>query len=180
MYRILYRFLASLARLIVRSGRSKDLEIIVLRHQLAVMRRPVDRPELTDADRSLLGAIAAALARPSRVAGRPRHTVALAPAPHRPALDPTTATAGPTIDLSGASPTHTAPRSRQFDLELPPHPRRTERARPHHRSVDNLADPQERRHRPRTHAIEGDVVRAPAVWVPETRPWWSGPRPAAA
>ena len=31
MCRILYRFLASLARLTVRSGRSKDLEIIVLR-----------------------------------------------------------------------------------------------------------------------------------------------------
>ena len=66
MYRISYRFLASLARLTVRSSRSKDLEIIVLRHQLAVLRRQVDRPELTDVDRSLLGAIAAALARPSR------------------------------------------------------------------------------------------------------------------
>ena len=66
MYRILYRLLASLARLAVRSGRSKDLEIIVLRHQLAVLRRQIDRPELTDADRSLLGAIAAALARPRR------------------------------------------------------------------------------------------------------------------
>ena len=38
----------------------------MLRHQLAVLRRQVDRPELTDADRSLPGAIAAALARPSR------------------------------------------------------------------------------------------------------------------
>ena len=66
MYRILYRFLASLARLTVRSGRSKDLEIIVLRHQLAVLRRQINRPEFTDADRSLLAAIAAALARPSR------------------------------------------------------------------------------------------------------------------
>ena len=66
MYRITYRFLASLARLAVRSGRSKDLEIIMLRHQLAVLRRQVNRPELTDADRSLLGAIAAALPRPSR------------------------------------------------------------------------------------------------------------------
>ena len=66
MYRILYRFLVALVRLAVRSRRSKDLEIIVLRHQLAVLRRQVDRPELTDADRSLLAAIAAALARPSR------------------------------------------------------------------------------------------------------------------
>ena len=40
--------------------------MIVLRHQVAVLRRQVDRPELTDADRSLLAAIAAALARPSR------------------------------------------------------------------------------------------------------------------
>ena len=38
----------------------------MLRHQLGVLRRQVDRPEFTDADRSLLGAIAAALPRPSR------------------------------------------------------------------------------------------------------------------
>ena len=50
----------------MRSGRSKDLEIIVLRHQVAVLRRQIDRPEITDADRSLLAAIAAALPRPSR------------------------------------------------------------------------------------------------------------------
>ena len=37
MCRILYRLLVSLARLAVRLGRSKDLEIIVLRHQIAVL-----------------------------------------------------------------------------------------------------------------------------------------------
>ena len=37
MCRILYLLLVSLARLAVRSGRSRDLEIIVLRHQLAVL-----------------------------------------------------------------------------------------------------------------------------------------------
>ena len=62
--RILYRFLASLALLTVRSGRAKDLEIIVLRHQLTVLQRQDTRPLLSDDDRSLLGAIAAALPRP--------------------------------------------------------------------------------------------------------------------
>ena len=63
VFRILYRFLAALARLFVRSGRSKDLEIIVLRHQLQVLRRQINRPPLNDDDRNLLGAIAAALPR---------------------------------------------------------------------------------------------------------------------
>jgi len=61
--RIFYRFLTLLARLTVRSGRSKDLEIIVLRHQLQVLRRQIDRPTITDQDRTMLGAIAAALPR---------------------------------------------------------------------------------------------------------------------
>ncbi|NNC74790.1 MAG: transposase [Acidimicrobiia bacterium] len=61
MFRILYRFLSALARLAVRSGRSKDLEIIVLRHQLTVLRRQTERPAIDDTDRTLLGAIAAAL-----------------------------------------------------------------------------------------------------------------------
>ena len=66
MYRVLYRFLASLARLTVRSGCSKDLEIIVLRHQLAVLRRQNNRPAFADEDRALLGAVAAALPRRQR------------------------------------------------------------------------------------------------------------------
>ena len=64
MYRIMYRFFVALVRLAVRSGRSKDLEIIVLRHQLGVLRRQVDRPALAEEDRALLGAIAAASASP--------------------------------------------------------------------------------------------------------------------
>ena len=58
---ILYRFLSQLARLVMRSGRWKDLQIIVLRHENTVLRRQIGRPALTDDDRTLLGAIAAAL-----------------------------------------------------------------------------------------------------------------------
>lgn len=66
MHRIPYRLIAALARIAVRSERSKDLKIIVLRHQLSVLRRQTDRPTLNDSDRSLLGAIAAALPRQKR------------------------------------------------------------------------------------------------------------------
>ena len=66
MCRILYRFLVLLARLVVRSGRSKELEIIVLRHQLSVLRRHNNRPKPTDRDRALLAGVAAALPRLQR------------------------------------------------------------------------------------------------------------------
>jgi len=64
--RILYRLIASLAGVAVRSGRSKDLELIVLRHQLGVLHRQIDRPEIDDDDRTLLDAIPSALPRPQR------------------------------------------------------------------------------------------------------------------
>jgi hypothetical protein len=67
MFRILYRFLTLLARLAVRSGHSKDLEIIVLRYQLSVLQRQNSRPRLNDDGRTVLGVIAAALP------GRQRH-----------------------------------------------------------------------------------------------------------
>ena len=66
MCRIFYKLLSAMARLAVRSGRSKDLEIIVLRHQLAVLRRQNNRPAVDDDDRTLLAAIAAALPRQLR------------------------------------------------------------------------------------------------------------------
>ncbi|MCP5025641.1 MAG: hypothetical protein GY929_05075 [Actinomycetia bacterium] len=56
MNRLLYRFLVALTSLAVRSGRSKDLGIIVLRHRLIMLRRQNDRRKLTDDDRTLLGA----------------------------------------------------------------------------------------------------------------------------
>jgi hypothetical protein len=37
-----------------RSERSKDLELVVLRHELSVLRRQVVRPQLGDADRVFL------------------------------------------------------------------------------------------------------------------------------
>jgi hypothetical protein len=45
--------------LLVRGDAAKDLEILVLRHQLTVLRRQVAHPRLEPADRALLAASAA-------------------------------------------------------------------------------------------------------------------------
>jgi putative transposase len=49
--------------LLVRGDAAKDLEILVLRHQLIVLRRQTPRPKLEPTDRALLAAISRVLPR---------------------------------------------------------------------------------------------------------------------
>lgn len=49
----------------LRRDRSKEIEILVLRHQVAVLRRQVHRPDLQPADRVLFTALSRLLPRPS-------------------------------------------------------------------------------------------------------------------
>jgi putative transposase len=53
----------SLVLLRLRSERSKDLELVVLRHELSILRRQVARPQLSDADRVFLSAASRLLPR---------------------------------------------------------------------------------------------------------------------
>ena len=56
--------------LLARSQESKDAEIMVPRHEVAVLRSQVARPNLDWADRAVLAALARMLPTTLRVAGR--------------------------------------------------------------------------------------------------------------
>jgi hypothetical protein len=63
---LLYRFLCWLVRVLVRGGGVRDLEIVVLHHQLAILRRGGRRPRYTTADRALFAAASRLLPRERR------------------------------------------------------------------------------------------------------------------
>jgi hypothetical protein len=68
-FSFLYVAFRALLRALVRSRRGldvKDVELLVLRHELEVLRRQVARPKLRAADRALLAAAACHLPRSSR------------------------------------------------------------------------------------------------------------------
>src|SRR5262249_52375101 len=68
-FSFLYLVVRALLGALVRSRRGldvKDVELLVLRHELAILRRQVARPNLGMADRALLAAAAVHLPRPQR------------------------------------------------------------------------------------------------------------------
>jgi putative transposase len=60
---LVVRRLFELMMLCCRSSESKELEILVLRHELSILRRQAKRPQLQDADRLFLAALSRALPR---------------------------------------------------------------------------------------------------------------------
>jgi putative transposase len=66
MYLIFCQFVAWLG-LLARSSGSKNAEILVLRHEVAVLRRQVSRPRLSWADRAVCAALSRLLSQAGRV-----------------------------------------------------------------------------------------------------------------
>ena len=70
LFRLLYLLMTRLfawVALLARSGASKDVEILVLRHEIAVLRRQVARPKPDWADRAVIAALARLLPRRLRL-----------------------------------------------------------------------------------------------------------------
>jgi hypothetical protein len=148
----LVRLVIDLLVLRSRRDRSKDAEILVLRHQLAILKRQLPRPRFEPADRAVLAALARVLNRdrwsnflvkPDTILHWHRRLVANHwTYPHRPGRPSTSLETRQTIlRLARENPTLWG---------IPPHPRRTRPTRHHHRRVDGMGDPQEGGHRPRT------------------------------
>ena len=95
-YLMLVRML-SWPALLARSDTAKDAEILILRHEVAVLRRTNPRPTLTWLDRAALSALSRLLPTPlRRCAGVTPNAAALARPARLPALDLPAPTTRPT------------------------------------------------------------------------------------
>ncbi len=88
--------------LLSRSDRAKDAEILMLRHQVAVLQRQISAPRLSWADRAIL----AALARCRRRYGRSSKTSASTPHPRGPERTPSSALGRRCATLRRGGPWH--------------------------------------------------------------------------
>jgi hypothetical protein len=125
-----------------RSDTTKEIEILVLRHQLAVLQRRTPRPRMSWTDRAVIAALTRLLPARRRLGLLITvHDPALAPTTHRPPLD------HPARPARSTSHPHRRARldhphgHRESHLGLPSHPRRARRSRLPDRRVDRLEDP---------------------------------------
>ena len=141
----LVRWLLGVIVVLVRRDLSKDAELLVLRHENAVLRRQITRVHYTPADRMWLTALVRAAAAPPLGRDLPSHSR------HDPGLAPHTHLAQ--RGLHRTPPTRTSPDrsddqaahhlhgNRESHLGTPARAGRTGPPRPSHRRLHRVADP---------------------------------------
>ena len=151
--------------LLARSDRARDAEILLLRHQLAVLQRDAGAPRLSWADRAILAALARLLPRHRlsqlRLIVSPRTLLRWHADLVRPALGIPAPHSRTTPDRAGHPRSGTGDGIPQPGLGLPAHPRGADRPGIHARAVDGAEDPRRRRHRPRAPAGRRDRAGVP-------------------
>ena len=161
--------LAAWLRLSRREEAWKTAEILILRHQLAVLQRRQPRRTTADwADRALFANPARrdteSAAPGAAAAGHPRYHPALAPR-HRPpppggaVHERQDRPAGDPPEHPGPGPPAAAGKPR---MGIPQNPWRTGRPGSKDRDAGHLGDPKDQRHRPRAATDQSDLVAVPA------------------
>jgi hypothetical protein len=146
LYLLVCRLFALLV-LLGRSDRSKELEMLVLRHELAILRRQAGRPRFESSDRLALAALNRVAPRRSWnvFPVRPDYVAALAPALDRSPLDVPAPLAGPAADPAGGAGADRAAGTREHRLGLRADRRRA--AQPRHQRLGNARSERARRRR---------------------------------
>ena len=160
-YLMLARVLSWLA-LLARSDGAKDVEILVLRHEVAVLRRRNPRPALTWVDRAFLSALSRLLptqlrrlrlVSPRTLLRWHAHLVARRWTYPRRQPGPAHRTADPGPGAADGP--------REPHLGLSTHPRRAHRTRPPRCRLHCMEDLEVRGYRPRPAAVRPDLARVP-------------------
>jgi hypothetical protein len=135
---------AQLAGLLARCDAAMDVEILALRHEVAVLRRKNPRPTPTWVDRAFLSAPSKPLPTgpASAAAGVAQDAAELARPPRRPPLDRRVTPTGPPAARHSRSGLRAADGRREPDPGLPAHPRRAGRTRQPCGRRHRLEDPQ--------------------------------------
>src|SRR6266545_6060583 len=158
----LLRRLLELLLLLARSEQRKEVEILLLRHELQVLRRQVARPQLRPTDRVVLAALGQALPRVRSLLVEPATLLRW----HRELVRrrwsfPAHPPGRPADGLAGA-PARAAAGGGESELGLQAPPRRTDRARLHALPEHGLEHPAPARHRPLPTTSAPQLARVPA------------------
>ena len=160
---LLVRRILGLAVLISRSDLAKDAELLVLRHENAVLRRHAGRVRYGQADRVWLAALARLIPRGRWAAIFPITPATLLAWHRRLAAGKyDTSKRRPPADRTGHHPPRRPPGERESTVGTPPHPRRTDQARRDGRPVHCLGDPACCGHRSSAAPLGPDLAAVPA------------------